>query len=365
MGEAAGTALRLDGVAKRFGNVTALRDAWLQVQAGEFVTLLGPSGCGKTTLLNLVAGFLQSDGGEILLGGEPVTDLPVWRRNIGMVFQSYALFPHMTVAENVGYGLRARRLARAEVQARVAEALRLVQLSHLGDRRPRQLSGGQQQRAALARALVIRPRILLLDEPFSALDRSLRASMQIEVREIQRQAGLATLFVTHDQGEALSMSDRIAVMSGGMIQQVGTPLEIYERPATRFVAGFVGESSVLRGRLLGREGGEAVLRLGEATLRADAAPLASVPEGAEVEAFLRPDALRPAVEGEAAVLTGTVRAAIFQGTHLDVQLDCAEAAGGRVLLRMSPTALPELTQGRHLALAGPPRCAAFLPERSA
>ncbi len=233
-------ALRLDGVTRRFGAVTALHEAWLRVAEGEFVTLLGPSGCGKTTLLNLIAGFLDADGGEIFVGGRLVTQTPVWERDIGLVFQSYALFPHMDVARNVGYGLRARGVDAAEAAKRVAEALALVRLSALADRRPRQLSGGQQQRVALARALVISPRLLLLDEPFSALDRNLRAEMQVELKEIQRRLGVTTIFVTHDQGEAMSMSDRVAIMSEGRILQIGAPEEIYRRPAHRFVAGFIG-----------------------------------------------------------------------------------------------------------------------------
>ena len=235
-------ALRLEGVTKRFGAVTALHEAWLKVREGEFVTLLGPSGCGKTTLLNLIAGFLEADAGEIFIGGKLVTTLPVWERDLGMVFQSYALFPHMDVARNVGYGLRARGVAKSEEASRVAEALGLVRLSALADRRPKQLSGGPQQRVALARALVIRPRLLLLDEPFSALDRNLRAEMQLELKEIQHRLGVTTIFVTHDQGEAMSMSDRVAVMSEGRILQLDTPEAIYGRPTHPFVAGFIGDA---------------------------------------------------------------------------------------------------------------------------
>lgn len=203
-------AVRLDGVTKRFGDVTALHEAWLPIRRGELMTLLGPSGCGKTTLLNLVAGFLLPDGGDITIDGQRVTNIPTYKREIGMMFQNYALFPHMTVAANVGYGLKMRGVAKTEAAARVAQALALVKLTGLEDRKPRQLSGGQQQRVALARALVIRPKVLLLDEPFSALDRNLRGSMQVELKEIQRKLGVTTVFVTHDQGEALSLSDRIA-----------------------------------------------------------------------------------------------------------------------------------------------------------
>jgi putative spermidine/putrescine transport system ATP-binding protein/spermidine/putrescine transport system ATP-binding protein len=229
-------AVRLDGVTRRFGEITALDAASLDIRRGELMTLLGPSGCGKTTLLNLVAGFVMPDEGDIAIDGRRVNEVPTFRREIGMMFQNYALFPHMTVAANVGYGLRMRRLPKPEIARRVTDVLGLVKLTGLETRRPRQLSGGQQQRVALARALVIRPKVLLLDEPFSALDRNLRAAMQVEVKDIQHTLGVTTIFVTHDQSEALSLSDRIAVMAEGRIRQVGTPDEVYCRPADRFVA---------------------------------------------------------------------------------------------------------------------------------
>ena len=216
-------AVRLLGASKRFGEVVALDDATLSIRRGELMTLLGPSGCGKTTLLNLVAGFLVVDDGEIEIDGKRVNEIPTYKREIGMMFQNYALFPHMSIADNVGYGLRMRGIAKPDLKRRVAEALSLVRLTGVEDRRPHQLSGGQQQRVALARALVVSPKVLLLDEPFSALDRNLRASMQIEIKEIQRQLGVTTIFVTHDQSEALSLSDRIAVMFEGRIRQVGEP----------------------------------------------------------------------------------------------------------------------------------------------
>ncbi|MGN6460639.1 MAG: ABC transporter ATP-binding protein, partial [Pseudolabrys sp.] len=240
-------AVQFDSVVKRFGDVVALHGVSLGIRRGEFVTLLGPSGCGKTTLLNLIAGFFSPDGGRILVDDRLVNDQPTYKREIGMMFQNYALFPHMTVASNVGYGLKMRGVAKQEIARRVKEALALVKLSGYEDRKPRQLSGGQQQRVALARALVINPRVLLLDEPFSALDKNLRGSMQVELREIQRKLGVTTIFVTHDQGEALSLSDRIAVMSEGRIHQIGSPEEIYGRPRDRFVASFIGDANVLRG----------------------------------------------------------------------------------------------------------------------
>ena len=238
-------ALQLCALTKRFGALTAVDAIDLSVAPGEFVTLLGPSGCGKTTTLNMIAGFIAPDAGGIRLQGRAVEALPPFRRDLGLVFQDYALFPHMTVAENVGFGLRMRRVPRGEMTQRVAEALELVQLSGLGERRPLQLSGGQRQRVALARALVIRPAMLLLDEPLSNLDLKLREEMRVEISALQRRLGIATVFVTHDQGEALTMSDRVAVMRQGHIEQIGTPGDIYERPATRFVAGFIGAANVI------------------------------------------------------------------------------------------------------------------------
>ncbi|MCK8784385.1 ABC transporter ATP-binding protein [Roseomonas sp. NAR14] len=326
--------LRLDGVSKRYGALTVLHEAWLKVERGEFVTLLGPSGCGKTTLLNLVAGFARADGGEVLLDGEPITDRPVWERDIGMMFQSYALFPHMSVARNVGYGLRCRGLRGRAEAARVEESLSLVKLAHLAARRPAQLSGGQQQRVALARALAPRPRLLLLDEPFSALDRNLRIAMQTELKEIQRRLGVTTVFVTHDQDEALSMSDRIAVMSEGRILQYDTPEAIYRRPADRFVAGFVGDAAVLRGRLLRRGGASAVVQVGEAALPVPSAPLDGVAEGAAVEVFIRPECLAPAREGPA-LLEGRIAARAYMGDRTELQIETPLAPSGRILLRVA------------------------------
>jgi ABC-type Fe3+/spermidine/putrescine transport system ATPase subunit len=232
--------LRLAGITKRYGAVTAVDGVDLEVRDGEFLTLLGPSGCGKTTTLGLIAGFFPPSAGEIYLKGRPVAGLPPFKRDIGVVFQDYALFPHMSAGENVGFGLRMRGVDRTEMERRVGEALELVQLRGLADRRPLELSGGQRQRVALARALVIRPAVLLLDEPLSNLDLKLREEMRVEIAGLQRRLGITTVFVTHDQGEALVMSDRIAVMQAGRIVQLGRPSEIYERPASRFVAEFIG-----------------------------------------------------------------------------------------------------------------------------
>jgi putative spermidine/putrescine transport system ATP-binding protein len=239
------SAIRLRGLRRSFGSVVAVDDIDLDVRDGEFLTLLGPSGSGKTTVLRLIAGFEKPDGGTIELAGQDVTDVPPYDRDINTVFQDYALFPHMSVNQNIEYGLRVKKVPKGERQQRTEQALEAVRLSGYGDRAPSQLSGGQRQRVALARALVNRPRVLLLDEPLGALDLKLREQMQVELKEIQREVGITFVFVTHDQDEALTMSDRIAVFNEGRIAQLGTPLEIYEHPASEFVAGFVGTSNIL------------------------------------------------------------------------------------------------------------------------
>jgi putative spermidine/putrescine transport system ATP-binding protein len=241
--------LHLVDVSKRYGGVQAVIGASLEVQAGEFVSLLGPSGSGKTTTLMMIAGFEEPSSGSILLAGKHVEHVPPNQRDIGMVFQNYALFPHLTIAENVAFPLRVRRRPKHEVTAAIGRALALVGLSDKADRLPKQLSGGQQQRVALARALVYEPKLLLLDEPLSALDKNLREQMQIELRRIHRQVGITTLYVTHDQTEAMTLSDRIVVFNRGRIEQVGAPLEIYGRPASRFAASFIGDSNILEGRV--------------------------------------------------------------------------------------------------------------------
>src|SRR6202162_1020051 len=238
-------ALRLDGVRKSHGHVRAVAGVDLTVQAGEFFTLLGPSGSGKTTLLRLIAGFERPDAGRIELAGHDVTSTPPHLRQTNTVFQDYALFPHMTVAENIGYGLKVKGIAKAERRERVDRALSTVRLTGLEGRKPNQLSGGQRQRVALARAVINEPEVLLLDEPLGALDLKLRQEMQIELKQIQKEVGITFIYVTHDQEEALTMSDRVAVMSNGQIEQIGTPVDVYERPATEFVAGFIGISNVL------------------------------------------------------------------------------------------------------------------------
>ena len=239
--------LKIEHVRKTFGATTVVQDFNLDVGAGEFISFLGPSGCGKTTVLRMVAGFEEPSDGKIVVGGKDITRLRPNQRNIGMVFQAYALFPNLTVAQNIGFGLKVAGVPRAESDRRVAEMLELIKLPQFGDRYPYQLSGGQQQRVALARALAPKPKLLLLDEPLSALDAKVRVSLRDEIRAIQRELGITTIFVTHDQEEALSISDRIVVMYGGKAEQVGTPFEIYNRPATKFVANFVGTLNVLEG----------------------------------------------------------------------------------------------------------------------
>jgi putative spermidine/putrescine transport system ATP-binding protein len=260
--------LQLSGLSKRYGDFYAARDVNLDVADGEFLVLLGPSGCGKTTTLRMIAGFVEPTAGSVRLGDNDVTTLPAWKRNTGLVFQNYALFPHLTVNQNVAFGLEMRKLPKEEIAPRVAQALDLVRLGHLGDRLPRQLSGGQQQRVALARALVFQPDVLLLDEPLSNLDAKLRQEVRVEIRKLQRSLNLTTVMVTHDQEEALTMADRLVVMNEGAVRQVGTQRDLYERPSDRFVAGFVGRSSFLRGALetpdrFRTRGGLAVACVGE------------------------------------------------------------------------------------------------------
>ncbi|MBB4123792.1 ABC transporter ATP-binding protein [Martelella radicis] len=333
-------AVQIDGVSKSFSGTTALEPVWLKIRRGEFLTLLGPSGCGKTTLLNLIAGFLESDNGEIFIDRELVTQVPPHQREIGIVFQNYALFPHMSVAQNVAYGLRTRRVSKAEIETRVREALALVKLEDFADRRPRQLSGGQQQRVALARALVIRPRVLLLDEPFSALDRNLRTAMQVELREIQTRLGLTTVFVTHDQGEALSMSDRIAVMSRGRIRQIGSPSAIYDTPDNHFVSTFVGDANLFHATLREASGQELTLEVDDTTM-ALTTYQESLPDAGPVTLFTRPEHCSLTPAGTPGSIHATVALSVYQGSYAELHLDCPVAIGGRVMLRVpSAEALP-------------------------
>src|SRR5919199_76955 len=248
------TDVRFERVSKRYGRAVAVRSLTLDIPRGLFFSLLGPSGCGKTTTLRLIAGFEQPNEGDVFIRGRQVTNVPPYRRDFAMVFQNFALFPHLSVADNVAFGLKMLRVATAERATQVREALALVKLEGFADRYPKQLSGGQQQRVAIARAVVMKPAVLLLDEPLGALDKNLREAMQVELRALQRQLGITTVFVTHDQEEALTMSDRIAVMRDGLIEQIGAPREVYERPTTEFVATFLGASNLIDAVALGPEG---------------------------------------------------------------------------------------------------------------
>ena len=282
-----GAAVVLDRLDKRYGAVAAVSDLSLAMEPGEFITLLGPSGSGKTTTLMMIAGFEFPTSGEIYIDAQPIVHTPPYRRNIGMVFQNYALFPHMTVKENVGFALRQRGVDKQAIAGRVAEVLETVQLAGLETRYPQQLSGGQQQRVALARAIIFNPRVLLMDEPLSALDKQLREDLQLEIKRLHRQLGITFIYVTHDQREALVMSDRIAVMNLGRIEQLGTPAELYDRPANRFVAAFVGESNFFQGTVAGSEEKALVVRLGNTTVRAAAD--GTLPLGAAVVLAVRPE----------------------------------------------------------------------------
>ena len=282
--------LRFENVAKHYGDVRAVDDVSIDVGREEFLTLLGASGSGKTTLLMTIAGFTMPDRGRIVLDGEDITWLPPSLRNIGVVFQSYALFPHMTVSENVAYPLRVRKVSRRESEARTERALELVQLGGFAERMPSQLSGGQQQRVALARAVVFEPRLLLMDEPLGALDKKLRDYMQLEIKQLQRQLRITVIYVTHDQSEALTMSDRIAIMNDGRFEQVGSPDSLYRAPANRFVADFIGETCFFTAIVAQAEGELTVARAGGATVRyPDVEPAAP---GTEVELMVRPEAIR-------------------------------------------------------------------------
>jgi spermidine/putrescine transport system ATP-binding protein len=308
------TDVRLDRVTKDFHEVVAVDDLSLEIRRGEFFSLLGPSGCGKTTTLRMIGGFEEATAGTIYLGDVDVTDLPPFKRDVNTVFQNYALFPHLSVFENVAFGLRRRKVGGPELSRRVGEMLELVELPGYEKRKPQQLSGGQQQRVALARALINHPRVLLLDEPLGALDLKLRKQMQIELKRIQTEVGITFIYVTHDQEEAMTMSDRIAVMRHGRIEQLGTPEELYERPTTAFVAGFLGVSNLLDGSVVGRDDAWASVRLADgSTIRAPAAGM----NGADaVRVGVRPEKLR-VVPADASQATSGAEVNALGGTVLD------------------------------------------------
>ncbi len=348
--------LEIRNVTKRFGMVEAVAGISLDVRAGEFVTILGPSGSGKTTLLKIIAGFELPDDGHITIDGAEITDLDPAARNIGMVFQNYALFPHLTVMGNVGYPLAMRRVPKQELAERVQAALALVELAEYAERLPRQLSGGQQQRVALARAIVFRPRVLLLDEPFGALDRKLREQMQLEVRRLQRQLGLTTIFITHDQEEALVMSDRIAVMDKGRLQQVGLPHDIYEAPVNPFIADFIGESNIFSGVV---DSAAETVRFTVAngpTLEISGRPELAVRPGQRIRVMVRPERfvdLADADHGPSNRLQGVVIESAYIGVSDKFRLRLP--SGLELLVR-----LPSGPRQRHYR-SGEPMAVGFAP----
>jgi putative spermidine/putrescine transport system ATP-binding protein len=315
--------LEIRNIQKSFGATQVVRDFNLDVESGEFVSFLGPSGCGKTTVLRMVAGFEEPSSGNIAIGGRDVTRLKPNQRDIGMVFQAYALFPNMTVAQNIAFGLKVARAPHAEIGERVKAMLALIKLPELSDRYPYQLSGGQQQRVALARALAPRPKLLLLDEPLSALDAKVRVALREEIRAIQKRLGITTIFVTHDQEEALSISDRIAVMYGGKAEQVGTPFEVYNRPATRFVANFVGTLNVLDGTVTDAAGGTVKVQTGKVSLKGR---LNGARTGDHLSLALRPEALalgrRPGYDSS---LKGRIAEVHFLGSVIRVRVELGDS----------------------------------------
>jgi spermidine/putrescine transport system ATP-binding protein len=302
--------VELQNVAKRFGEVIAVASVSLSVLRGEFLTLLGPSGCGKTTLLRMIAGFERPDSGRVVLGGREVTQLSPNQRDVTTVFQHYALFPHLSVFANVAFGLERRHVTRDEIRRRVAAALEMVRLAGLDERQPSELSGGQQQRVALARALVVEPRVLLLDEPLAALDLKLRKQMQIELKGLQRRLGISFVYVTHDQEEALTMSDRIVVMNAGRIEQIGRSEEIYERPKTSFVAGFIGVSNIIEGTVEEVSGDLSVIRVGNARVGAQAN---GIRPGERVRVLVRPEKISISTEVAPSLLSGKIDSAVYLG----------------------------------------------------
>ena len=368
MGDGANVAddvIVLDGTRKEFGDFVAVDRADFTIVRGEFFSLLGPSGCGKTTLLKMIAGFERPTAGRVLLEGVDVSNVPPHERNVNTVFQQYALFPHMSVFDNVAFGLRAKKVPTADTRRRAMEMLELVRLAEFARRRPAQLSGGQQQRVALARALVNLPSALLLDEPLAALDLKLREAMQIELKRIQREVGITFVFVTHDQGEALTMSDRIAVMSSGKVEQIGTPEEIYAKPASIFVAGFIGSANLLPGTLDAVDDGRARVRLDSGAVVETLGPTLAQP-GDPVTVMLRPERLSPLLDGSAdgRAVSGSVRQVIFQGSELRLLVDLSD--GTEVVATVEPDGdSASLQPGAPIALGWAPDAPYLLRGRSA
>ncbi|WP_102225431.1 ABC transporter ATP-binding protein [Acidimangrovimonas sediminis] len=336
--DAIGSSLRLRSVGKYFGGFHALEDISLDVQPGEFITLLGPSGSGKTTLLNMLAGFYGLDEGEILVDGRPIHHVPTHRRGFGMVFQSYALFPNMTVAQNVAFPLRMAGMDQSTAERRVAETLEIMRLGEQAAKLPTQMSGGQQQRVAIARAIVMRPKVVLMDEPLSALDRRLREQIQIEIRELHQTLGSTILFVTHDQGEALTMSDRIAVLDGGKLVQIAEPMELYRHPVNRFVASFVGESNLIEAEILERRGETLTLRSASGHVFHGRARHGA--SAGRATALLRPERVALSAQPVADGLPVRVTSALFLG---EIQrIEAVSEAGEHLLIRCADTSCARL-----------------------
>ena len=347
----------MKGVTKRFGDVVAAGDVNLEIQDGEFFTLLGPSGCGKTTTLRIIAGLEHSDEGQVYFDERDVTDLPPYMRNTGMVFQNYALWPHMKVFDNVAYGLRIRKVPKAEISDRVTEALELVKLEGLGGRFPSQLSGGQQQRVALARVLVINPDLLLLDEPLSNLDAKLRVEMREEIKELQKKLGITTIYVTHDQEEAMVISDRVAIQDKGVIRQVGCPMEIYNRPEDLFIATFIGRGTLLEGAV---EAAEELIqvRVGDIVIRGVAASAhKEIGRGEKVACVLRPENFTlEEPEEPSNAFEGVIEWMAFVGPYTEVRLN---VGGIRLLVDVPPDA--DISVGGKLRIHMPQENTIILP----
>ena len=344
--------VELKGVSKRYGDAVAVRDLSLDIREGEFLTLLGPSGCGKTTTLRMIAGFVLPTSGTVRLGDDDVTHLPPNKRGIGMVFQDYALFPHMTISENVAFGLTERKTGKEQISKRVRELLEMVQLASMENRYPPELSGGQQQRIAVARAVAYSPRVLLMDEPLGALDLKLREAMQAEIRQIQQRLGTTTVYVTHDQTEAMHMSDRIVVMNDGRIEQMGSAEEIYDRPLTRFVAGFIGQINLLDAAVVGRDGAAAVVELAGRRVKMDVAEQTDGP----VTVGLRREHLE--LLSEQAVptgynsLPGQVAGRTFSGNLVHVEV--ALASGQNITVDVRPE-IPVAAKGSPVTVVWSPQ----------
>ncbi len=362
-GGSPGAALTLERLVKRFGSVLAVDRVSLEIPSGGFVTLLGPSGSGKTTTLNLIAGFLQPDAGEIFFDGRPISRTPTHRRDLGMVFQHYALFPHMSVFQNVAFPLRMRaRLSKAELTRRVEATLALVQLSGLGGRYPRQLSGGQQQRVAMARALVSRPRLLLMDEPLGALDKKLRERMQVEIKSIHRTVGTTFIYVTHDQAEALAMSDLVVVMRDGRVEQLGAPRDLYDAPESEFVADFLGSANLLAGRVTARSDGRLTVALGGGTTVQATGDGASAAVGVSVKLLVRPEDVDIVAVGGARadsdLLRGKVAEVIYLGEMTRVVVETDE---GVFAARLAGRRGGDLALGQAVTISWPRAAVRVLP----